>query len=152
MQPILSLGASSIGAADMVRLRHAASQVAQRLPFALEWRADALAETAAVLFIDVDTIYGHVDWLRSHAGGRAVIALTSRPNGSHDHELARDADPSEMESLLRDFESLAHADTSTGSTASESASANAAALSSSAHAPTAELPALTAQSRLAATR
>ncbi len=154
MQPILSLGASSIGAADMVRLRHTVHLAAQGLPFALEWRSDALAETAAVLFLDVDTMYGHVDWLRSQASGRAVIALTSRPNGSHDHELARDAVPSALEALLRQFESLVHADASTSSTASESASASASATatSTSAYAPTAELPVVKAPGRLAATR
>lgn len=109
MQPILSLGASSVGAADMVRLRHAVGQASARLPFAVEWRMDALAETADVLFVDVDTIYGHVDWLRAQAGGRVLIALTSRPNGAHDNELARDAEPSVIESLLMEFASLAHA-------------------------------------------
>lgn len=118
MQPILSLGANSVGAAELMRLKHAIGIAAARLPFAVEWRENALAETADVLLVDVDTVYGHVDWLRAQAGGRALIALTSRPNGAHDNELARDADPSALEALLIGFESLAHvnANTSTSTT------------------------------------
>lgn len=157
MQPILSLGANGIAVSDMVYLRHAVSLAAPQLPFSMEWRVDAAAESADVLLLDVDTIYGHVDWLRAQSTGRALIALTSRPNGSHDHELARDAEPAVIEALLRQFESQAHARPSGGKAESDSASAHAPDSTKAAapQARTMELPVIGAAAiapRLAATR
>ncbi len=107
MQPILSLGASTLGTADLTRLRHMVMLATPRLPFGLEWHEGPQAESADVMFIDVDSIYGHVDWLRAQAGGRALIALTKRPNGMHDNEFDLDSSDAALAALLLQFESMA---------------------------------------------
>lgn len=109
MQSRLIIGAASVESAEIERLRALGEQCASRLPFAVEWRPTGVPGDIDVLLIDVDTIYGHVDWLRAHSEGRALIALTSKPDGAHDHELSRSADAAQLAAVLLDFERLASA-------------------------------------------
>ncbi len=132
----LIIGAASVEPAEIERLRTLAEQCASRLPFAVEWRPTGVPGDIDLLLIDVDSIYGHVDWLRAHAEGRALIALTSKPDGAHDHELSRSADASELTALLLQFEELT-SDYSPVPAADAKAAARSAAL-----APTRELPVL----------
>ncbi len=151
MQPILSLGASTLGAADLVRLRHLVTLATLRLPFQLEWREGPQAESADVMFIDVDSIYGHVDWLRAQAGGRALIALTKRPNGMHDNEFDLDSNEAALSALLLQFESMARPGIAAGATPGDVVTARSAA----AQADTREMPSLrdaASGAKLAATR
>ena len=54
-------------------------------------RADAVwqlsdAASADVLCVDVDSVYGHMDWLKAQSSGRPVIALSSsEPHGAEYH-------------------------------------------------------------------
>jgi len=151
MQPTLSLGASTLGTADLLRLRHLVKLAAPALPFALEWREGPQAESADVMFIDVDSIYGHVDWLRAQAAGRALVALTTRAHGNHDNEFNLDADEGALAALLLEFKSLARSNAGgiAGSRDEGSARADAAL------AKTREIPALgnsAPNGRMAATR
>jgi hypothetical protein len=61
-----------------------------------------------LLVIDIDSVYGHMDWLRAQTGGRAVAALTQNPN-FEDAEfiLRKPIDQSGIASLLNAVHSIA---------------------------------------------
>src|SRR5581483_3197115 len=62
------------GAEDVARLR---DLLGRGIPgLASAWRFHSGDDTDLVV-IDVDTVYGHMDWLRAHASGRPVAVLTS---------------------------------------------------------------------------
>jgi len=42
-----------------------------------------------VLLIDVDSVYGHMDWLKAQSQGRRIISLSSRSGAEHDVTLRR---------------------------------------------------------------
>lgn len=44
---------------------------------------------AQVLVVDLDSIYGHMTWLKVHNSGKYVIALTTRAESDADHVLQR---------------------------------------------------------------
>ena len=46
-------------------------------------------QSADVLLIDVDSIYGHMDWLKAQANGRRVLSLTNRTAAEHEIVLTR---------------------------------------------------------------
>ena len=54
--------------------------------------------------IDVDSLYGHMDWLRAHGQGRRVICLTGRPGSEHDVTLSRPISAQGLLQALRHFE------------------------------------------------
>jgi hypothetical protein len=58
---------------DVALLRDLLNQAAPSLHSA--WRFHAGADTG-LLVIDIDTVYGHMDWLRAHATGNPVAVLT----------------------------------------------------------------------------
>src|SRR5262245_29955357 len=49
------------------------------------WRFHT-GDDAELTVIDVDTVYGHMDWLRAHGMGRLVAVLTEHPP-SEEYEL-----------------------------------------------------------------
>jgi hypothetical protein len=84
MDHMLRLAALSVEPADLERLRHLVEEARKRLRPTLRWAEPAEAD---VLFIDVDTIYGHMDWLKAQAGGRQIVSICAR--GGHEPVLQR---------------------------------------------------------------
>ncbi|MDR3387081.1 MAG: hypothetical protein P4L92_08530 [Rudaea sp.] len=58
---------------DVALLRELLGQTATQLHSA--WRFHTGADTD-LLVIDIDTVYGHMDWLRAHSSGKPVAVLT----------------------------------------------------------------------------
>jgi hypothetical protein len=52
---------------------------------------------AKVIIVDLDSIYGHMTWLKVHNSGKHVIAITTRTDSDADHVLLR---PVSVESLV----------------------------------------------------
>jgi hypothetical protein len=44
---------------------------------------------ADMLIVDVDSMYGHMTWLKMHNSGRIVVALASTEKADGDHLLLR---------------------------------------------------------------
>lgn len=65
-------------------------------PFAL-----APETEAEVVVVDMDTIYGHMSWLRAHGRGQTVVALSERMHAETDHNLLRPVDAGSMTALLQ---------------------------------------------------
>lgn len=61
------------GDADTARLRELLNQSAAEL--ASPWQFHSGAD-ADLLVVDIDTVYGHMDWLRAHSTGNPVAVLT----------------------------------------------------------------------------
>jgi hypothetical protein len=61
---------------DVALLRDLVDQAAPALKF--PWRLHS-GDDAELLVIDVDSVYGHMDWLRAHGMGRVVAVLTEHP-------------------------------------------------------------------------
>jgi hypothetical protein len=61
-----------------------------------EWTL-APENSAEVLVIDLESMYGHMTWLKVHNSGRYIIALTSRTESEAEHLLLR---PVTVESLV----------------------------------------------------
>lgn len=68
------------------------------------WTIAPDAESAGVLVIDVDTLYGHMTWLRATNSGQTVIALTTGTSAEADHVLQR---PVTAVAMRRLFNSIA---------------------------------------------
>jgi len=64
------------------------------------WTLAADADSAGVLVIDVDTLYGHMTWLRAQASGQIVVALTAGERADADHVLHRPVTPEAMRRLM----------------------------------------------------
>jgi hypothetical protein len=56
--------------------------------FAKPWQLAGELE-AAVLVIDMDSMYGHMSWLKAHNSGKKTIGVTMSPRSETDHLLAR---------------------------------------------------------------
>ncbi|MEO5595893.1 MAG: hypothetical protein ABIQ97_01925 [Lysobacteraceae bacterium] len=56
--------------------------------------------TAEVLVIDVESMYGHMTWLKVHNSGRYIIAITSREESEAEHILLRPVTVESMVSAL----------------------------------------------------
>lgn len=67
---------------DVARVRELLHQAATRL--SSPWRLHA-GDDAELLLIDIDTVYGHMDWLRAH-NSRLVAVLTGHAQGD-EYEL-----------------------------------------------------------------
>jgi len=80
------IAAVSVASAELDQIRQLLEQLRSRLPRPWTWGMDPDAD---VLLIDVDSVYGHMDWLRAHAQGRSIISLSSRAGGEHDVTLRR---------------------------------------------------------------
>src|SRR5690606_21844634 len=68
------------------------------------WHIDSEAD-AGVLVVDVDSIYGHMTWLKVHNSGRTIVALTSHGDADADHVLNRPVSAEALAGLLQDLES-----------------------------------------------
>lgn len=55
---------------------------------------------AQVLVIDMDSMYGHMTWLKAHSGGKLTVGLTAGERSETDHLLARPISLDSLESLL----------------------------------------------------
>lgn len=64
------------------------------------WTLASDADSAGVLVIDVDTLYGHMTWLRAQASGQIVVALTAGERADADHVLHRPVTPEAMRRLM----------------------------------------------------
>lgn len=54
--------------------------------------------SADMIVVDVDSMYGHMTWLRIHHSGRVVVALSSNEKADADHHLRR---PVSVDSVAR---------------------------------------------------
>jgi len=114
----MRLAVVSVEAADLERLQQLLDQVRSQLTRPWLWAASE--GDADVLVIDVDSLYGHMDWLRAHGQGRRVICLTGRPGSEHDVTLTRPISAQGLLHALRIFEQPAaelRAASATGATA-----------------------------------
>lgn len=57
---------------------------------------------AEMLVIDVDSLYGHMSWLKVHNSGRTVVALSSNAQADADYVLHRPVALDAMSALLAD--------------------------------------------------
>lgn len=55
---------------------------------------------AEMLIIDVDSMYGHMTWLRAHNSGRIVVALSTHAHADADHLLLRPVTVDGLATLL----------------------------------------------------
>jgi hypothetical protein len=55
---------------------------------------------ADMLVIDVDTLYGHMTWLKVHNSGRIIVALSSSEKADADHVLRRPVTADALAALL----------------------------------------------------
>jgi hypothetical protein len=104
----MRLAVVSVEAADLERLQQLLDQVRSQLTRPWLWAASE--GDADVLVIDVDSLYGHMDWLRAHGQGRKVICLTGRPGNEHDVTLTRPIGAQGLLSALRHFEQPSRAE------------------------------------------
>ncbi|KQZ59976.1 hypothetical protein ASD53_02045 [Lysobacter sp. Root559] len=58
---------------------------------------------ADYVVVDMDSMYGPMSWLRLHAAGKSVIALTSAPRTQADYRLAQPFDANAIGDLLREI-------------------------------------------------
>lgn len=56
------------------------------------WKLAENADAAGLVVIDIDTLYGHMSWLRAQSQGQRVVALTSGEDADADHVLRRPVD------------------------------------------------------------
>src|SRR5688572_24070757 len=55
---------------------------------------------ADMLVIDVDSLYGHMTWLKVHNSGRIIVALSSSDKTDADHQLLRPVTADALAELL----------------------------------------------------
>jgi len=77
------LALQGMGEEDAALLRDLIEQAAPALRS--PWRLHN-GDDAELLIIDIDSVYGHMDWLRAHGLGRLVAVLTEHPP-SEEHDL-----------------------------------------------------------------
>lgn len=94
------VAAVSVPEAELDQIKQGLERVKAQLPRGWHWTVEADAD---VLVIDVDSVYGHMDWLRAHAAGRRIIALSSRRGPDHDVVLMRPVTP---EGIARAFSEI----------------------------------------------
>src|SRR4051812_1908278 len=70
------LALQGAGADDAARIREMLRQAVGALT--TTWTLHDSADVD-LLVIDIDSVYGHMDWLRAQTSGRAVAALTQNP-------------------------------------------------------------------------
>ncbi|KAB2901326.1 MAG: hypothetical protein F9K31_02425, partial [Dokdonella sp.] len=63
------------------------------------WRTGP-ASNADVLIVDVDSVYGHMDWLKAQSSGRIVIALSAGDAHGAEHRLRKPVTPATLFELL----------------------------------------------------
>lgn len=95
------IAALSVAAQELDAIRQLLERVRGQLGQPWQWSAEAEAD---VLLIDVDSVYGHMDWLRASAAGRKVISLTNRPAAEDEAVLRRPVTADGLVAALRHFE------------------------------------------------
>lgn len=80
---------------DEVQVLSAFDQANMRLP--QRWVATTEKE-AELIVIDMDTVYGHMTWLKANADGKITAAVTTSSRAEADHLLPR---PVTMDSLVQ---------------------------------------------------
>lgn len=85
MTKTLRVAAQSVSASELEQIK--ALMHGMQLPTRWEWTADAA--NADVLLIDVDSLYGHMDWLKAQSQKRKMICLTASSMGEQDVVIAR---------------------------------------------------------------
>ncbi len=86
MDRLIRIAAASVAVDDLERLRQLVEQVRTRTGDVLRW---VDAADADLLFIDVDSLYGHMDWLQALANGRRVVSIALRAAGDQQVFLIR---------------------------------------------------------------
>ncbi len=94
----LTLGITGMDRATEAQLRAAFEEVSPRIGG--RWRLANEAEADYVL-VDMDSMYGPMSWIRLHAAGKQVIALTTSARTQADHLLAQPFDASSLSELLQ---------------------------------------------------
>lgn len=94
----LTLGITGMDRATEARFRSAFEQAASGLGG--HWRLANEGEAEYVV-VDMDSMYGPMSWIRLHAAGKQVIALTSSARTQADHLLAQPFDAGSLADLLR---------------------------------------------------
>jgi hypothetical protein len=95
------LGASE---EDTARMRDMLQHLASALntPWTLHDDVDA-----DLLLVDIDSVYGHMDWLRAHSSGKAVAALTQNPRfDDADIILRKPIRPDDFAVILNEIDSM----------------------------------------------
>lgn len=85
MSKTLRIAAQSVSASELEQIK--ALMHGMQMPTRWEWSGDAAS--ADILLIDVDSLYGHMDWLKAQAQLRKVVCLTASSMGEHDIVIAR---------------------------------------------------------------
>ncbi len=85
MSKTLRIAAQSVSASELEQIK--ALMHGMQMPTRWEWTANAAQ--ADVVLIDVDTLYGHMDWLKAQSQGRKMICLTASSMGEQDVVIAR---------------------------------------------------------------
>jgi hypothetical protein len=91
----------SVPAAELDHLQQLLDRARSRLTRPWIWSSEGEAD---VLLIDVDSVYGHMDWLRAHGSGRRVISLTANSVAEHDLLLLRPVTLDGLVAALRGYE------------------------------------------------
>ncbi len=60
---------------------------------------------AQVLVIDMDSMYGHMTWLKAHSGGKITVGLTAGSRSETDHLLVRPLTAEALTGLLEHIDS-----------------------------------------------
>jgi outer membrane biosynthesis protein TonB len=96
----LTLGLTGMDPATETALQAAFKDANARL--GARWQL--LPESQAdYVVVDMDSMYGPMSWLRLHAAGKSVIALTSAPRTQADYRLAQPFDANAIGDLLREI-------------------------------------------------
>lgn len=93
----LTLGLTGMDPATETALRAAFDSANARLGGI--WRLAPDSEADYVV-VDMDSMYGPMSWLRLHAAGKQVIALTAAQRSQADHRLAQPFDAASLAALL----------------------------------------------------
>ncbi len=101
----LRISAISVEAADLAEIKRLIET--NRARWTQQWLWSAEANDADVVVIDVDSIYGHMDWLKAQAAGRKIIALSNRPGGDDEATLIRPITVHSLAKALSHFGSVA---------------------------------------------
>ncbi len=78
---------TGMGSEEAAQLAALFADVNRRL--GKRWKLAENADAAGLVVIDIDTLYGHMSWLRAQSQGQCVAALTSGEDADADHLLRR---------------------------------------------------------------
>lgn len=96
----LTLGLTGMDPATESALQAAFQAANGRLGGHWQLRPDAEAD---YVIVDMDSMYGPMSWLRLHAAGKSVVALTAAQRTQADFRLGQPFDANSVGNLLRDI-------------------------------------------------